>query len=65
MAMLARNAVRARLAVTKVSVPALAGHARSWSSIKDEHQYSAKATSHGSRSDGTVKLDVGIRISVL
>ena len=54
-AMLARTAVR----TASTAVPALRRTSlRTFSSLKPEHQYSAHATSHGSRANGLSKLDV-------
>lgn len=62
--MLARTALRtlsARAAVGQAAASRSATR-RAWSSIKDEHQYSAHATSHGSRANGLSKLDVRLSI---
>jgi hypothetical protein len=57
--MLARTALRTTAARAVAQCAAAARTpTRAWSSLKDDHQYSAHATSHGSRADGVSKLDV-------
>lgn len=57
--MLARTALRTLKPARSAGVSLRLQQRRAWSSIKDDHQYSAHATSHGSRANGVSKLDVG------